>query len=159
MCWTSSDQSLQDHVGADYRRSRSGAENIIPNDTPAVRWVERLLPAAAGKVSGFAMNVPVPAGSLLDLTVAFADAGVQAATVNDWFAAAAQATPTLLGVTRDPIVSSDMKNCPQSLLVDLQGTLRAGERGGRRPRRHDHAHRHQRFRAHRPRRVPHRANP
>ena len=123
-----SDQSLQDHVGADYRRSRSGAENIIPNDTPAVRWVERLLPAAAGKVSGFAMNVPVPAGSLLDLTVAFADAGVQAATVNDWFAAAAQATPTLLGVTRDPIVSSDVKNCPQSLLVDLQGTLRAGER-------------------------------
>ena len=123
-----SDQSLQDHVGADYRRSRSGAENIIPNDTPAVRWVERLLPAAAGKVSGFAMNVPVPAGSLLDLTVAFQDAGVDADAVNEWFVAAAQAAPALLAVTRDPIVSSDVKNCPQSLLVDLQGTLRAGAR-------------------------------
>lgn len=123
-----SDQSLQDHVGADYRRSRSGAENIIPNDTPAVRWVERLLPAAAGKVSGFAMNVPVPAGSLLDLTVAFAAGGVDAKTVNDWFVAAAEATPTLLGVTHDPIVSSDVKSCSQSLLVDLRGTLRAGER-------------------------------
>lgn len=123
-----SDQSLQDHVGADYRRSRSGAENIIPNDAPAVRWVERLMPAAAGKVSGFAMNVPVPAGSLLDLTIAFADAGVEADAVNDWFVAAAEATPRLLGVTRDPIVSSDVKSCPQSLLVDLRGTLRAGER-------------------------------
>ena len=123
-----SDQSLQDHVGADYRRSRSGAENIIPNDTPAVRWVERLLPAAAGKLSGFAMNVPVPAGSLLDLTVAFAAAGVDAKTVNDWFVVAAEAAPALLGVTPDPIVSSDVKSCSQSLLVDLQGTLQAGER-------------------------------
>ena len=123
-----SDQSLQDHVGADYRRSRSGAENIIPNDTPAVRWVERLLPAAAGRVSGFAMNVPVPAGSLLDLTIAFRNAGVDAAAVNRWFEDAAEAEPALIAVTHDPIVSSDVKNCPQSLLVDLQGTLCAGER-------------------------------
>ena len=124
-----SDQSLQDHVGADYRRSRSGAENIIPNDTPAVRWVARVIPALAGKVSGFAMNVPVPAGSLLDLTIAFREnGGLEVATVNEWFEAAAAAHPALIGVTADPIVSSDVKGVGQSLLVDMQGTLRAGER-------------------------------
>lgn len=126
-----SDQSLQDHVGADYRRSRSGAENIIPNDTPAVRWVARVIPALAGKVSGFAMNVPVPAGSLLDLTIAFQEddeGGVEAATVNEWFETAAAVQPALIGVTADPIVSSDVKGVGQSLLVDMQGTLRAGER-------------------------------
>ena len=125
-----SDQSLQDHVGADYRRSRSGAENIIPNDTPAVRWAARVLPALAGKVSGFAMNVPVPAGSLLDLTISFREGGegLEATTVNEWFEAAAAAHPALIGVTADPIVSSDVKGVGQSLLVDLQGTQRAGEK-------------------------------
>ena len=123
-----SDQSLQDYAGPDYRRSRSGAENIIPNDTPAPRWVERALPAAKGKVSGFALNVPVQAGSLLDLTLAFAGAGPDAEAVNDLFRAAATEAPQLLGATEDPIVSSDVKGCRQSLLVDLKGTLKAGER-------------------------------
>lgn len=123
-----SDQSLQDYAGPDYRRSRSAAENIIPNDTPAPRWVERALPEAKGKVSGFALNVPVQAGSLLDLTLAFAGAGPDAEAVNELFRAAAAEAPQLFGATEDPIVSSDVKGCRQSLLVDLKGTLKAGER-------------------------------
>ena len=123
-----SDQSLQDYAGPDYRRSRSGAENIIPNDTPAPRWVERALPQAQGKVSGFALNVPVQAGSLLDMTLAFADAAPSTEAVNDLFQAAAVAAPELVAATEDPIVSSDVKGCRQSLLADLKGTLRAGER-------------------------------
>ena len=123
-----SDQSLQDYAGPDYRRSRSGAANIIPNDTPAPHWVEEALPEAKGKVSGFALNVPVQAGSLLDLTLAFADPGPDAAAVNDLFRAAAADAPELVGATEDPIVSSDVKGCRQSLLVDLKGTLKAGER-------------------------------
>ena len=123
-----SDQSLQDYAGPDYRRSRSGAANIIPNDTPAPHWVEAALPEAKGKVSGFALNVPVQAGSLLDLTLAFAGPGPDAAAVNDLFKAAAADAPELVGATEDPIVSSDVKGCQQSLLVDLKGTLKAGER-------------------------------
>ena len=122
------DQSLQDQAGPDYRRSRSGAENIIPNDTPAPRWVERALPEARGKLSGFALNVPVQAGSLLDMTFAFAEAGPDAEAVNGLFRAAALQAPDLIAATEDPIVSSDVKGCRQSLLVDLQGTLKAGER-------------------------------
>ena len=121
-----SDQSLQDYAGPDYRRSRSGAENIIPNDTPAPRWVERALPAVKGKLSGFALNVPVQAGSLLDMTVAFASPAVDAEGVNELFEAAANADPALIAATRDPIVSSDVRGRSESLLVDLQGTMKAG---------------------------------
>lgn len=123
-----SDQILQDYAGPDYRRSRSGATNIIPNDTPAPHWVERLMPGVAGKLSGFALNVPVQAGSLLDLTVAFADADITVETVNGLFLAAAAAEPELIAATGDPIVSSDVKGCSQSILVDLNGTLKAGSK-------------------------------
>ena len=123
-----SDQSLQDYAGADYRRSRSGAENIIPNDSPAPRWVERALPEAKGKLSGFALNVPVQAGSLLDITLAFAEAAPGTEAVNDLFRKAEVQAPELVAATEDPIVSSDVKGCRQSLLVDLKGTLQAGKR-------------------------------
>ena len=123
-----SDQILQDYAGPDYRRSRSGATNIIPNDTPAPHWVGRVMPGVAGKLSGFALNVPVQAGSLLDLTVAFADADITVETVNGLFLAAAAAEPELIAATGDPIVSSDVKGCPQSILVDLKGTLKAGSK-------------------------------
>lgn len=122
------DQSLQDHAGPDYRRSRAGAENIIPNDTLAPAWVERALPSVRGRLSGFALNVPVGAGSMLDLTVAFREQAPDAAAINDLFAAAAAVEPERIAVTSDPIVSSDVIGCPQSILVDLQGTLRAGAR-------------------------------
>ena len=121
-----SDQILQDYAGPDYRRSRSGAANIIPNTTPAPHWVQRALPEVEGKISGFALNVPVQAGSLLDMTVAFADPGVTPQSVNKLFVAASAADPELIAATGDPIVSSDVKGCPQSLLVDLKGTLKAG---------------------------------
>lgn len=123
-----SDQSLQDYAGPDYRRSRSGAENIIPNETPAPRWVERVLPELAGKLSGFALNVPVQAGSLLDMTLAFSAPVADADCVNRLFQAAAAEQPELVAVTADPIVSSDVKGCSQSLLVDLKGTLKAGRK-------------------------------
>lgn len=123
-----SDQTLQDYAGPDYRRSRSGAENIIPNETPSLHWVQQVLPAMAGKLSGYALNVPVRVGSLLDLTVVLEQASADVAAVNALFVAASQAQPRLIGTTEDPIVSSDVKHCSQSLLVDLAGTMQGGER-------------------------------
>lgn len=123
-----SDQSLQDYAGADYRRSRSGAENIIPNTTDAPRWVAHVLPQFAGKLSGFALNVPVQKGSLLDLNVVFDDATIDAKQVNDAMIAAAARLPELIGVAYDPIVSSDVIGTRQSVLFDLPGTLKAGRR-------------------------------
>jgi len=122
------DQALYDHAGPDYRRSRAAAGNIIPNTTPALEWVERALPVVKGKLSGFALNVPVAAGSLLDITLAFRDKAMGADEINRLFESAAAAEPELIAVTHDPIVSSDVRGCSQSILIDLQGTLAAGER-------------------------------
>lgn len=121
-----SDQSLQDYAGADYRRSRSGAENIIPNLTPALTWVQKTLPEVAGKMTAYALNVPVQTGSMLDITVSLtADLGDEEAMKN-LFVEAAQERPSLFAATQDPIVSSDVRGCSQSLLIDLQGSMKAG---------------------------------
>lgn len=122
------DQSLYDHAGPDYRRSRAAAGNIIPNTTPALQWLEQALPVVRGKLSGFALNVPVAAGSLLDVTLAFQDTAMGADDINGLFVAAAEAEPELIAVTQDPIVSSDVRGRSQSILLDLQGTLVAGDK-------------------------------
>ena len=74
-----SDQPVQDYAGKDFRRSRSGAENIIPNTIVSIPWVERVLPSLAGKLGGHALNVPVQKGSLLDLNIVF-EKGTSAST-------------------------------------------------------------------------------
>lgn len=124
----SSDQSLQDYAHEDFRRSRSAAQNIIPNSNESARWVELILPKFAGKLSGYALNVPVQRGSLLDLNCVMRDAGVTVKQVNDAMRAAADAHPLLIGVTDDPVVSSDVIGCRQSLLFDSQATLKAGNK-------------------------------
>jgi glyceraldehyde 3-phosphate dehydrogenase len=123
-----SDQSLQDYAGPDYRRSRSGAENIIPNTTDAPRWVESVLPRLAGRLDGYALNVPVQKGSLLDLTIVFEDPRVSADDVNGAMIDAAAAAPSLFAVAHDPIVSSDVIGSRQSVLFDLCATMKAGRR-------------------------------
>ncbi len=121
-----SDQSLQDHAGPDIRRSRSGAENIIPNDTPASDWIQRLMPQLHGRFSGYALNVPVQVGSMLDLTVVLAGAGTHIDVLRETLRAAAAHTPRLLSATSDLIVSSDVRGIDQSAVIDLEATMMAG---------------------------------
>ena len=85
----SSDQSLQDYAHEDFRRSRSAAENIIPNNNESARWVEMVLPKFSGKLSGYALNVPVQRGSLLDVNCVMHDGTVTVDQVNDVMRAAA----------------------------------------------------------------------
>lgn len=121
-----SDQALQDYAGPDIRRSRSGAENIIPNSTPAKKWVQRALPAVADRFSAYALNVPVQVGSMLDLTVVLEESGVEVNAINDLFELIAAEQDRFLQVTRDPIVSSDVRGTSQSLIVDLDASMKAG---------------------------------
>lgn len=123
----SSDQPLQDYAQGDQRRSRSAAQNIIPNVNASAACIGALLPRFAGRISGCALNVPVQKGSLLDLSCVLrnvADAG----HINQALRDAAAARPELIGVAEDPIVSSDVIGCRQSLLFDAPGTQRAGTR-------------------------------
>src|SRR4030095_13643261 len=89
--------------------------------------VELILPQFAGKLSGYALNVPVQQGSLLDVNCVMHDNGVSAAQDNNATRAPANAHPLLIGSTDDPIVSSDVIGCRQSLLFDAQATLKAGK--------------------------------
>jgi glyceraldehyde 3-phosphate dehydrogenase len=124
----SSDQSLQDYAHEDFRRSRSAAENIIPNSNESARWVEQVLPKFSNKLSGYALNVPVQRGSLLDVNCVMQNGGVTVDQVNEAMRAAAARLPDLIGVTDDPIVSSDVIGSRQSLLFDTRATLKAGKK-------------------------------
>lgn len=121
-----SDQALQDYAGSDFRRSRSAAENIIPNTHEAALWMSHILPAFDGRVLTSALNVPIHEGSLADINLVFADAAITADAVNDAMVAAAGEHPGVVGVAEDPIVSSDVIGSSLSLLFDLKGTIKAG---------------------------------
>lgn len=123
-----SDQPLQDYAGTDFRRSRSAAENIIPNTSASPRWVETLLPQFAGKLSGHALNVPVQRGSMLDICAVMQSPEVGIEDLNSAMLAAAQQYPGLVTTVEDPIVSSDVIGNGHSLVFDLKGTIKAGNR-------------------------------
>ena len=124
----SSDQPVQDYAGSDYRRSRSAAENIIPNTHEAGNWLPNLLPQLKGRVTTSALNVPIQRGSLLDVSLAFSDDSITVDAVNDAIRSAARSRPELVQVSEDPIVSSDVIGQSCTVLFDAPGTIKAGSR-------------------------------
>lgn len=121
-----SDQSLQDTVGTDFRCSRSASENIIPNSSEAEKWITELFPSLNDKVNCNALNVPVQKGSMLDLSIAFEDDKVGIEDVNSAIIAASELNPDIIGITNDPIVSSDIIGDPRSLVFDVKATMKGG---------------------------------
>ena len=121
-----SDQSLQDTVGTDFRCSRSASENIIPNSSEAEKWITELFPSLNDKVNCNALNVPVQKGSMLDLSIAFVDDKVGIEDVNSAIIAASELYPDIIGITNDPIVSSDIIGDPRSLVFDVKATMKGG---------------------------------
>lgn len=122
-----SDQVLQDYAGSDFRRSRSAAENIIPNGHEAGLWIGQILPQFEGKVITSALNVPIHEGCLLDTNLVISDSSVSVDDINDAMRAAVTDYPGIVDVVEDPIVSSDVIGSPLSLLFDTKGTIKAGE--------------------------------
>lgn len=124
----SSDQPVQDYAGSDYRRSRSAAENIIPNTHEAGNWLPNLLPHLEGRVTTSALNVPIQRGSLLDVSLAFSDDSITVDAVNNAIRSASHSRPELVQVSEDPIVSSDVIGQSCTVLFDAPGTIKAGSR-------------------------------
>lgn len=124
----SSDQPVQDYAGSDYRRSRSAAENIIPNTHEAGNWLPNLLPHLEGRVTTSALNVPIQRGSLLDISLAFSDDSITVDAVNNAIRSASHSRPELVQVSEDPIVSSDVIGQSCTVLFDAPGTIKAGSR-------------------------------
>jgi len=121
-----SDQTLQDYAGSDYRRSRSAPKNIIPNGHEAGKWLGHVLPAFAGKIHASALNVPVQEGCMIDTTLVLDRDDVSVEDINEAMRVGAQRFPGTVAVVEDPIVSSDVLGSGLSLLFDAAGTLKAG---------------------------------
>lgn len=102
------DQNVQDLPHKDLYRARAAAQNIIPTSTGAAQAVGLVIPELAGKLTGIAMRVPVPTGSVVDLT-ALMKRNVTAEEVNKAVKSAAEGKlKGILEYTEDPIVSSDI---------------------------------------------------
>lgn len=116
-------QSLVDGPQGKTRRGRAAAENIIPTSTGAAQATTEVLPNLEGKLDGMAMRVPVPNGSITDLTVDL-EADVGRDEVNEAFRNAADGDlKGVLGYTDDEIVSRDILGLPFSSYVDLDSTM------------------------------------
>lgn len=122
-------QRLADVPAEDPRRGRAAAENIIPQDTNAAQLVMELLPELAGRVSGKAINVPVPNGSVVDL-VCWHEEPVSVEAVNEVVrtAASTERWNGILDYEDDPVVSSDIARTPYSGVFDSQATMVLGEK-------------------------------
>lgn len=112
------DQNLQDGPHSDLRRARAAALNIVPSSTGAAKAIGEVLPELKGKLDGYALRVPVPTGSITDLTLV----SKKAVTVDEIKAAYKKAAEgSLKGIleyTEDPIVSSDIVTDPHSSIFD-----------------------------------------
>lgn len=112
------DQNLQDSPHKDLRRARAAAYSIVPTSTGAAKAVGLVLPHLQGKLDGCAMRVPIPDGSLTDLTVILKKEAT-AAEINTAMKAAANGPMKgVLEYTEDPIVSIDIVGNPHSCIFD-----------------------------------------
>jgi glyceraldehyde 3-phosphate dehydrogenase len=121
------DQNLQDAPHKDLRRARAAAINIVPTSTGAAKAIGRVLPELEGKLDGYSLRVPIPTGSITDLTVNLTSAAT-VSEVNDAFHAAAEGSlKGILRYSEDPIVSSDIVTDPASCIFDAPITKAIGD--------------------------------
>ncbi|MCX5710797.1 MAG: type I glyceraldehyde-3-phosphate dehydrogenase [Candidatus Omnitrophica bacterium] len=112
------DQRIQDMAHSDPRRARAAALSMIPTSTGAAKAISLVIPELKGKLDGFAIRVPAPNVSAVDLTCLMAKK-VTAADINAALKEAAEGKlKGILGYTEDPVVSVDFNHCPLSSIVD-----------------------------------------
>ena len=113
------DQNLQDGPHSDLRRARAAGINIVPSSTGAAKAIGLVLPELKGKLDGYALRVPVPTGSITDLTLV-SNTDVTIDQIKAAYKAAAAEGPLkgILLYTEDEIVSSDIVTDPHSSIFD-----------------------------------------
>ena len=117
------DQQLLDKSHSDPRRARSAAMNIIPTTTGAAKAVGAVMPELEGKIHGMAMRVPTPTVSVTDL-VATLEQPASVQEINEMYRRAAGGSLNgILDYTEDPLVSSDFRQDPHSVIIDGLSTI------------------------------------
>jgi glyceraldehyde 3-phosphate dehydrogenase len=113
------DQQLVDLPHTDFRRARAAAVNLVPTSTGAAKAIGAVIPELAGKLHGFAVRVPVPTGSLVDLTVE-TETPTTAEELNAVFSQRADygGLERILAYSEEPLVSSDIVASPYSAVFD-----------------------------------------
>lgn len=121
------DQNLHDAPHSDPRRARAAALSIVPTSTGAAKAAGDVLPELQGKLDGMAMRVPIPDGSVTDLTVRL---GRQASVdeVNEAMREAAEGhLAGIMEYTTEPLVSTDIVGNPASCILDSLSTMAMGD--------------------------------
>jgi len=112
------DQNLQDGPHKDPRRARAAAVNIVPTSTGAAKAIGLVIPELSGKLDGYALRVPVPTGSITDVTLQ-TSTPVTVEQINAAYKAAAEGDlKGILLYSEDPLVSSDITTDPHSSIYD-----------------------------------------
>lgn len=121
------DQSLHDQPHKDLRRARGAAQSIIPTSTGAAKALTKIFPEFKGKIGGGGIRVPVPDGSLTDITC-YVNRDVSVEEINEAFKKAAEnQLKGIIEYTEDPIVSVDVIGNTHSCLFDAQLTAVLGK--------------------------------
>jgi len=117
------DQRLLDAPHKDLRRARAAGVNLVPTSTGAAKTLGLVIPELAGRLNGFAVRVPIPTGSLVDLTIE-AERATTVEEINAAFAARAAGAPLagVLAYSEEPLVSSDIVGDPHSAIFDAPMT-------------------------------------
>ena len=116
------DQNLQDGPHKDPRRARAAAANIIPTSTGAAKAIGLVLPGLDGKLSGDAMRVPVPVGSIVELNTTVSRDVTRDEVLAAYRAAADGPLNGILDYEEEPVVSSDIVGQPASSIFDAELT-------------------------------------
>ncbi len=112
------DQNILDLSHKDLRRARAAALNMIPTSTGAAKAIGKVIPELEGKLDGIAVRVPTATVSLLDLTV-IVEKQTNVEQVNNLFE---QNANEIIGIEKEPLVSSDFIKNTHSAIVDLSLT-------------------------------------
>ena len=117
------DQRLLDAPHKDLRRARAAGVNLVPTSTGAAKALGLVIPELAGRLNGFAVRVPIPTGSLVDLTIE-AERATSVEEINAAFATGAAGGPLagVLAYSEEPLVSSDIVGDPHSAIFDAPMT-------------------------------------
>jgi glyceraldehyde 3-phosphate dehydrogenase len=112
------DQMVQDGPHKDPRRARAAAENIIPTSTGAAKAIGLVLPQLDGKLSGDAIRVPVPVGSIVELNTTVSREVTREQVLDAYKEASEDALKGILDYETEPVVSSDIVGQPASSIFD-----------------------------------------
>ena len=125
------DQVILDTPHKDLRRARAAALSMIPSSTGAAKALKLVIPAMDGKLDGFAIRVPTPNVSVVDLTFV-TEKPITVAAINNALKTASEgALKGILGFTDEELVSSDFKGNPLSSIVDSKLTKVVGGNNGK----------------------------